>query len=125
MQRDSVEEFLRQRNWLDLLPGDIAKSISIEAAELLELFQWQNPSAKDVKSDQQLMQDIRNEIADITIYAIELSIILGFDVEKEVVRKLKEVREKYPAGEMLENRQDGRSPANDKYFQRKRSQRES
>lgn len=39
-QEDAIREYLAERGWDQLRPSDLAKSISIEAAELLELFQW-------------------------------------------------------------------------------------
>lgn len=51
-QEDVIREYLVERGWDQLRPGDLAKSISIEAAELLELFQWTNPSLEEVKADQ-------------------------------------------------------------------------
>ena len=46
-----VLKHLQERGWDHLRPSDIAKSIMIEGAELLELFQWENRELKDVKKD--------------------------------------------------------------------------
>ena len=46
-----IFKYLKERNWHKLQPGDLAKSISVEAGELLELFQWLNPTLKEIKKD--------------------------------------------------------------------------
>ena len=48
-----IKAYLKARNWHNLRPSDIAKSISIEAAELLELFQWQSLDIKGTKKDKE------------------------------------------------------------------------
>ncbi len=62
-----VAAYLTERGWTDMTPADIAKSISIEAAELLELFQWDNQNIADTKADDLRMQKIRHELADVFI----------------------------------------------------------
>lgn len=92
-----IKSYLAARKWLDLKPADIAKSISIEAAELLEHFQWSNPTKKEVVDKPEVMKEIKNELADIMIYCFEMATILKFDAIKATREKLKKVKEKYPA----------------------------
>jgi NTP pyrophosphatase (non-canonical NTP hydrolase) len=79
---------LKARRWDELRPGDIAKSIMIEGAELLEVFQWENPELTDVKNDKVKLEAIKKELADVLIYCIELSVLLGLDTEAIIRKKL-------------------------------------
>lgn len=93
-----VYKHLKDRNWLNLKPGDLAKSIMIEGAELLEHFQWDNSSLEEVnKKSKEEREEIASEIADVMIYCIELSILSGFDTKKIIEKKLLKVAKKYPA----------------------------
>ncbi len=92
-----IYKHLRDRNWHNLRPGDVAKSIMIEGAELLELFQWDNPSLEEVKKDRKRLTEIKKELADILIYCLEMSVLLETDTERIIYDKLKEVAKKYPA----------------------------
>ncbi|NIK13431.1 nucleotide pyrophosphohydrolase [Alkalibacillus almallahensis] len=89
----SINEFRDARNWRQYHnPKDLAVSISIEAAELLEDFQWKN-------SEQALednMENIQEEIADVLIYTMMLSSDLDLDIEEIVTKKLEKNAEKYP-----------------------------
>ena len=100
-----VRGFLKERGWDTLCPSDVAKSISIEAAELLELFQWSNNALEDVKSDAQLMVELKGELADVFIYAIEMAVLLDINTTDIVLDKLNSVKQKYPADLMNKDAQ--------------------
>lgn len=91
-----VKKCLKERGWDDLRPCDLAKSISIEAAELLELFQWTNQSLSEVKKDKEKMEMIKKELADVMNYCFDMSVLLDFNTEKILLEKLKKVKRKYP-----------------------------
>ena len=75
-----IHKYLKDRNWHNLRPVDVAKSIMIEGAELLELFQWENRTLEEVKQgSKEHKAEIRKELADVLLYAIELSVLMGFD----------------------------------------------
>ena len=123
--KQSVYTFLKDREWLELPPGDLAKSISIEAAELLEHFQWTNPSVSELKADNTELNELADEIADIMIYAIELCIILGLDPENVIKTKIDKASRKYPAERMVSDRDASSSnPANNAYYKIKSQNRE-
>ncbi|NQX33290.1 nucleotide pyrophosphohydrolase [Herbiconiux sp. VKM Ac-2851] len=85
---DELAAFAAERDWPQFhTPENLAKSISIEAAELLELFQW-SPDA-----DQHRVQD---ELADVLTYAYLLAAKLGKNPDDIVRTKLEKTREKYP-----------------------------
>ncbi|QHA38247.1 nucleotide pyrophosphohydrolase [Rossellomorea marisflavi] len=90
---NKIDQFRDDRNWRpNHNPKDLAISISIEAAELLEDFQW-------VTSEEALeenTENIREEIADILIYSFTLCSELGFDVKEIVEEKIVKNGLKYP-----------------------------
>lgn len=92
-----IRQYLEERNWHNLRPGDLAKSISIESAELLELFQWTNPSLEEVKKDKEKMEHIKKELADVLTYCLDMSVLLEFDTGQIILDKLEKVKSKYPA----------------------------
>ncbi|KMM37209.1 nucleotide pyrophosphohydrolase [Guptibacillus hwajinpoensis] len=90
-----VNEFRDERNWRQYHnPKDLAISISIEAAELLEDFQWIN-SEEALKENK---ENIREEIADVLIYSLMLCSDLDLDVIEIVEEKMVKNGKKYPVG---------------------------
>lgn len=100
-----IKKYLKERGWDNLRPADVAKSISIEAAELLELFQWSNHSLAEVKKDKEKMEHIKKELADVLTYCFDMSVLLGFDTEKILMHKLEKIKQKYPA-HLFKNKKD-------------------
>jgi NTP pyrophosphatase (non-canonical NTP hydrolase) len=92
-----IRRCLEERNWHNLRPADVAKSISIEAAELLEIFQWSNQSLAEVRQDAAKMREIQKELADVLIYCLDMSVLLELDTASIIREKLAVVKEKYPA----------------------------
>ena len=83
-----VRAFVRERNWEQFhTPDNLAKSISIEAGELLECFQW------DSRYDREALSD---EIADVMLYCLMLADKAGLDMKKEMMRKIEKNAKKYP-----------------------------
>ncbi|PIP29524.1 hypothetical protein COX27_00930 [Candidatus Kuenenbacteria bacterium CG23_combo_of_CG06-09_8_20_14_all_36_9] len=104
----------------------MAKSICIETAELLEIFQWTSIDIKETKQDLKRMEEIKKELADVFIYAFEMTVLLGIDSEKIIKEKLEQVKKKYPAELMRKNAKDGSgSGADPKYWKIKNSHRQS
>ncbi|RLP77495.1 nucleotide pyrophosphohydrolase [Mycetocola tolaasinivorans] len=82
-----LKAFMKERNWEQFhSPENLAKSISIEAGELLECFQWGD-------GDEDRVQD---ELADVLTYCLLLADRLGVDIDEIVRRKLEITRLKYP-----------------------------
>ena len=83
-----IRQFAIDRDWLQFnTPENLAKSIAIEAGELLECFQWNNDYDKD---------ELKYEIADVMNYCILLCSQIGVDPEEIVLEKLKISEKKYP-----------------------------
>ena len=88
-----ILEFRDQRDWKQYhKEKDLAISISLEASELLENFQWK--SSEEAIS--QSKQNIKEEMADILIYLVQLADKMEIDLEKEVIDKLEKNAKKYP-----------------------------
>lgn len=82
-------EFSKERGWGQFhTPSNLAKSISIEAAELLECFQW-----ADAPRDS---ENVKYELADVLTYAYLLASRLGLDPDEIVREKLEVTKRKYP-----------------------------
>ncbi len=94
---DAIRTYLQERKWDDLRPSDLAKSVAIEAAELLELFQWTNQTLVEVKQDPEKLEAIKKELADVLIYCFDMSVLLGFDTGDILLKKLEKAKQKYPA----------------------------
>ena len=90
---DEVLKFRDDRNWKQFHnPKDLAISISLEAAELLEVFQW---SGQDVTCDKK-MDKIKEELADVVNYCILMADACNLDLDEIVKEKVKRNNEKYP-----------------------------
>ena len=96
MTQDTINEVLKfrdDRDWKQFHnPKDLAISISLEAAELLEVFQW---SAEDVVCTDKI-DKIREELADVVNYCILMADACGLDLDEIVREKVKLNNEKYP-----------------------------
>lgn len=90
---DQVLKFRDDRNWKQFHnPKDLAISISLEAAELLEIFQW---SGEDVYCGDK-MEQIGEELADVLNYSILMADACGLDLDEIIRDKVKKNNEKYP-----------------------------
>jgi NTP pyrophosphatase (non-canonical NTP hydrolase) len=96
---EMVARFRDSRDWRKYdTPRNLADSICIEAAELLEHFQWKtDEQAAETLRDPEKLSEICNELADVIIYCLGFSDILSIDGSNAVQRKLRKNAEKYPA----------------------------
>ena len=86
--RDEIAAFVAERDWAQFhSPENLAKSIAIEAGELLECFQWN----ADANNDR-----VREELADVLTYCLLLAERIGADPEQIILDKLAATRQKYP-----------------------------
>ena len=85
---NKIVKFAEERDWLQFnTPENLAKSITIEAGELLECFQWNNDYNKEA---------VCEELADVLTYCIMLADKLDVSIEKIVLNKLEKTKKKYP-----------------------------
>ncbi|HJH01772.1 nucleotide pyrophosphohydrolase [Aerococcus urinaeequi] len=96
---DKVNQFRDERNWRQFHnEKDLALSITLEASELLEIFQWKT-AAEGVEN----LDAIKDELADVLIYAYMLADNLNLDIDDIIERKLIKNKEKYPVEKSRNN----------------------
>ena len=87
--KKKIDQFTKDRDWEQFhTPSNLAKSISIEASELLECFQW-----SDTNYD---IDKVSEELADVFNYAIQLASVLNLDVKDIILKKMEKNALKYP-----------------------------
>ncbi|MFC1904528.1 nucleotide pyrophosphohydrolase [Chloroflexota bacterium] len=96
--KTKIKSFVEERDWEKYhKPKEIAISISIESAELLELFQWTKEDELNlIFQDANKLENIKDEISDIVIYCLDLANALNIDVSQAIENKVKKNEEKYP-----------------------------
>ena len=83
-----IRRFTEDRDWGQFhTPANLAKSIAIEAAELLECYQW---------SDEADIDKVQEELADVLVYCQDLLDCLGLDADEIIMAKMARNEEKYP-----------------------------
>jgi len=93
---EKIIHFRDERDWLQFHnPKDMALSLCLEAAELLEHFQWKTPAQVDTHL-QTHKEAVADELADVACYLLELSANLGIDLTEAIESKLKKNALKYP-----------------------------
>lgn len=84
-----IDKFNKDRDWDQYhSPSNLSKSICIEACELLECFQWDN--------DNYNLEDVKEELADVMIYCLQMSMQLGLDPILIMKDKMDKNAKKYP-----------------------------
>jgi NTP pyrophosphatase (non-canonical NTP hydrolase) len=95
--RDALRQFAAERDWDQFhTPKNLAMALSVEAAELLEHFQWLDAEASSLLPDS-VRKEVRLEMADVLLYLIRLADKLDIDVIAAAKDKLAINAEKYPA----------------------------
>ncbi|TWT45178.1 MazG nucleotide pyrophosphohydrolase domain protein [Phycisphaerae bacterium RAS1] len=97
--RDALARFVAERKWEPFHDAkNLSMSIAIEAAELMEHFQWvRSEDLPRVLADDKLRGEINDELADILCYSLSLANTLGIDVSRAVLGKIEKNARKYPA----------------------------
>ena len=102
---DSITTVAELKGWIDRFAADrrwetfhrpkcLAMSVAIEAAELMEHFQWTDPEAKDLDPDAKVA--ISEELADVLSYLLRLASVLELDVASSLRKKMVKNARKYP-----------------------------
>jgi NTP pyrophosphatase (non-canonical NTP hydrolase) len=96
--REIVRRFVEERDWRQFhSPKNLSMSLAIEAAELMEHFQWIDINeSRAIASDQQKLAAIRDEIADVLCYLLALANELNLDLSQAIRDKMVKNAAKYP-----------------------------
>ena len=99
--RQLVDQFVQERNWAQFHnPKNLSMALAIEAAELMEHFQWLDAAeSRAVANDAQRRAAAGEELADGFCYALAMANELGLDLSDALVDKMKKNAQKYPADE--------------------------
>ncbi len=98
--RGMVRQFVAQRDWQQFhAPKNISMALAIEAAELMEHFQWITVEASRAELSPEKRAAIGEEIADVLCYAMALANEMDFDIATLMREKMKKNIQKYPAEE--------------------------
>ncbi len=95
--KDDMRQFVAERDWRQFhSPKNLSMSIAIEAAELMEHFQWlTQPQSRQL--DAASIEMVGEELADVLCYALAMANELELDIAKTVREKMEKNRSKYPA----------------------------
>lgn len=111
--QERVRRFLERRGWQAYhSPKNLAMSIAIEAAELMELLQWVPSEDSDAAAaEAQRRQRLREELADVLIYCFSLGHRLGMDLAAAIDEKIVANGRKYPVQRRAEDAVEQRGRA--------------
>ena len=99
--RKLVADFVAQRDWSQFhAPKNISMTLAIEAAELMEHFQWISPEAsREIPHDPDTLAAVGEELSDVFGYTLAMANELGIDISTAFRAKMVKNAEKYPAEE--------------------------
>lgn len=95
--RDQLRQFAEERDWSQFhSPKNLASALTVESAELLEKFQWLTDE-QSRSLDEQTLSEVKDEIADVLLYLVQLSDKLDIDPIEAAQSKMVANAAKYPA----------------------------
>jgi len=98
--RQRLRDFAQARDWQQFhSPKNLSMALIVEAAELVEHFQWLT-QAESARLDPKTFEAVEQEIADVFLYLVRLSDLLGIDLLNAAERKIALNERKYPAHEV-------------------------
>lgn len=102
----ALQRFADERDWQQYhSPKNLAMALTGEVGELVEIFQWlTDAQSKEVARNPNTARAVRDEIADVMLFLVRLSSVLGVDLDEAVTSKLASNAQKYPAGDSTPKR---------------------
>ena len=95
-----AQSFVDERDWQQFhSPKNLAISVAIEAAELMEIFQWHNHEESVKLVNEEIKGRIQEELADVLIYCLHMAYTTGIDITSSILQKIERNEEKYPKKE--------------------------
>ena len=100
--REEIRQFVKERDWEQYhTPKNLGMSITIEASEIMELFQWNsNEQSRDLVKETETQGLVADELADVMIYCFILADQSDIDISSAVRLKLERNRGRFPVGYM-------------------------
>ena len=97
--QDRLRQFARTRDWEKYHnPKNLSMALAVEAAELMEIFQWLTPhESQSIMNSKGEKEHGEDEVADVFIYLLRIVESLDIDLEQVAIRKMEKNAEKYPA----------------------------
>jgi dCTP diphosphatase len=96
IQRE-IRQFAQEREWERFhTPKNIAMALTVESAELMELFQWLTPEESSGELSPELRSSLSHEVADVAVYLLRLADLLNIDLAAAIQEKMRLNAEKYP-----------------------------
>jgi dCTP diphosphatase len=101
-----LQKFAEDRDWIQYhSPKNLAMALTGEVGELVEIFQWlTEEQSREAARDPRTEDAVRDELADVLLFLVRLSSVLGVDLNEAVERKLRQNAKKYPAGDSTPKR---------------------
>lgn len=98
--KDLIFQFAKDRNWIHYhTPKNLSMALTVEAGELMEHFMWLNDQEVSEVQNTDTINDIKDELADIVTYALEMANVLDIDLAESIQNKYKKNCVKYPEDE--------------------------
>jgi len=96
--RNRIAEFVHERDWEQFHdPKNLSASIAIEAAELMEHFQWvHSDGLAEIRNDEASMAQIGEELADVVAFVLSFANAMDIDISSTLAAKLEKNEKKYP-----------------------------
>lgn len=96
-----VQQFSDERDWQQFhSPKNLSMSLAIEAAELMEHFQWISmQQSREIAADPDKKAEVGEELADVFCYTLAIANEMNIDLASTLQRKMEKNREKYPASQ--------------------------
>ncbi|PCJ56155.1 MAG: NTP pyrophosphohydrolase [Planctomycetota bacterium] len=98
--KDLIFQFAKDRDWIHYhTPKNLSMALTVEAGELMEHFMWLNDKEVDELKNTEKINDVRDELADIVTYALEIANVMNIDLAESIQKKYKKNCLKYPEEE--------------------------
>ena len=95
--KNKIKKFVKERDWEQYhSPKNLSMSLAIEAAELMEIFQWVTDE-QSFKLNKKQRIELEDEMADVAVYLLGLFNVLDIDLSKAIANKMLKNDKKYPA----------------------------
>ena len=95
--KNEIKNFVEERDWEQFhSPKNLSMALSVEASELVEIFQWQTQDEYQ-KNEEKVVNVVKDEVADIFYYVVRMCQKMNIDLENALFEKMKKNKQKYPA----------------------------